>query len=401
MNQAEQKNRYLFSKVPEVTIFFWIIKILCTTVGETFSDFINVSLGLGLTFTTIITGCVFFVVLFLQLRAEKYVPALYWLTVVFISVFGTLVTDNLTDGIGVPLTFSTILFSALLLLTFLLWYINERTLSIHSILTRKREVFYWLTILFTFALGTAVGDLYSEELGLGYLLTGIIVASIILLVFIIWKVFKMDAVLAFWVAYIFTRPLGASFGDYLSQSTRYGGLGLGTTITSVVFLLAILAVIIVLTITKVDIKSKKSVIISESTDATNHKVFYQTIVVLGTFLVTGAGGYLWCSHNIATQTGTSLISLKGQLTDFITIETDIQKYVDEKDFSAAKSKANDLEHSWDTSAAELKSIDKTAWTNIDGTIDQVLAAVRTSNPDAAKCDTALISSLNNLNSAND
>jgi len=242
--------------------------------------------------------------------------------------------------------------------------------------------------------------LYSEKLGLGYLLTGIIVASIILLVFFIWKVFKMDAVLAFWVAYIFTRPLGASVGDYLSQPTEYGGLGLGTTITSVVFLLAILAVIIVLTITKMDIKPKDSVTTSRSTDASNHKVLFQTIAVLGTFLVIGVGGYLFCSHNIATQTDVSLTSLRGQLTDFITVETDIQKYVDETDFSSAKSKANDLEHSWDTSAAELKSIDKTAWTSIDGTIDQVLAAVRTGNPDVAKCDTALVNSLNNLNSAN-
>ena len=223
MNQAEKNGRYLLSKVPEVTIFFWIIKILCTTVGETFSDFINENLGLGLINTTIIMGIAFFAVVYFQFRVTKYIPGLYWLTVVLISVFGTLVTDNLTDGMSVPLEFSTILFSILLLLTFLFWFLKEKTLSIHSIYTRRREVFYWLTILFTFALGTAVGDLYSEHLGLGYLPTGILVASIIVCIFLVYRFLKLDAVLSFWVAYIFTRPLGASIGDFLSQPSKYGG----------------------------------------------------------------------------------------------------------------------------------------------------------------------------------
>ena len=221
MNAVDQsKSKILLSKVPEVTIFFWIIKILCTTVGETFSDFINENLGVGLINTTIIMGIAFLIVVYLQFRATKYIPGLYWLTVVLISVFGTLVTDNLTDGMGVPLEISTIVFSILLLVTFLFWYFSEKTLSIHSIFTRKREAFYWLTILFTFALGTAVGDLYSEQLGLGYLPTGIIVASLIVCVLFVHKFLKLDAVLAFWVAYIFTRPLGASLGDYLSQSQK-------------------------------------------------------------------------------------------------------------------------------------------------------------------------------------
>ena len=257
MNQAEKNGRYLLSKVPEVTIFFWIIKILCTTVGETFSDFINENLGLGLINTTIIMGIAFFAVVYFQFRATKYIPGLYWLTVVLISVFGTLVTDNLTDGMSVPLEFSTILFSILLLLTFLFWFLKEKTLSIHSIYTRRREVFYWLTILFTFALGTAVGDLYSEHLGLGYLPTGILVASIIICVFLVYRFLKLDAVLSFWVAYIFTRPLGASIGDFLSQPSKYGGLGLGATITSLIFLSAILGIIIFLAVTKCDIKSGK------------------------------------------------------------------------------------------------------------------------------------------------
>ncbi|MEH6891630.1 hypothetical protein V7024_18470 [Bacillus sp. JJ864] len=142
--------------------------------------------------TTIIMVVAFFIVLYLQFRATKYVPGIYWLTVVLISVFGTLVTDNLTDNLGVPLEFSTVVFSVLLGLTFLFWYLSEKTLSIHSIYTRKREVFYWLTILFTFALGTAVGDLYSEQLGIGYIYTGILVIIIIGCVFLAWKFLKLD-----------------------------------------------------------------------------------------------------------------------------------------------------------------------------------------------------------------
>ena len=197
MQENQNKMKILLNKVPQVTIFFWIIKILCTTVGETFADFINFNIGLGLTLTTIIMGVAFFIALFFQFKANKYVPTIYWVTVVLISVFGTLVTDNLTDNMGVPLEVSTVVFSVLLGLTFLFWYLSEKTLSIHSIFTRKREVFYWLTILFTFALGTAVGDLYSEQLGFGYLNTGIGVVIIIALVFLAYKFLKLDGVLAF------------------------------------------------------------------------------------------------------------------------------------------------------------------------------------------------------------
>ena len=401
MNSTDQnKTQIILSKVPEVTIFFWIIKILCTTVGETFSDFINVNLGLGLALTTVIMGIAFFIVVYLQFRATKYVPGLYWLTVVLISVFGTLVTDNLTDGMGVPLELSTIVFSILLMLTFLFWYLSEKTLSIHSIFTRKREAFYWLTILFTFALGTAVGDLYSEQLGLGYLPTGIIVASLIVLIFLVFKFVKLDAVLAFWVAYIFTRPMGASLGDYLSQPLKYGGLGLGATVTSIIFLASILGNIIFLAVTKIDIKQKseteKPQIVSEG----KNNVLAQTVAVLGFFLVIGIGGYAWCSSNIAKQADASQTTLHGQLSDFITLEKDMQKDVDSSDFTSAKTKADDLEHTWDTSEAQLKKIDKATWTEIDGTIDSVLASVRSGKPDTAKCDSSLGASLSILNSAN-
>ena len=140
MQENQNKMEILLNKVPQVTIFFWIIKILCTTVGETFADFINFKIGLGLTLTTIIMGVAFFIALFFQFKANKYVPTIYWVTVVLISVFGTLVTDNLTDNMGVPLEVSTVVFSVLLGLTFIFWYLSEKTLSIHSIFTKKKEV---------------------------------------------------------------------------------------------------------------------------------------------------------------------------------------------------------------------------------------------------------------------
>ncbi|MEP6985512.1 MAG: hypothetical protein ABI970_07935, partial [Chloroflexota bacterium] len=145
----------IYSKVPEVTIFFWIIKILCTTVGETAADFLNTNLNLGLTGTTVVLGVFLLIALFFQFRSSRYVPGIYWLVVVLLSVFGTLITDNLTDNFGVSLVTTTVVFSIALAAVFIAWYASEKTLSIHSIYTTKREAFYWLAILFTFALGTA------------------------------------------------------------------------------------------------------------------------------------------------------------------------------------------------------------------------------------------------------
>ncbi|MCM2532892.1 hypothetical protein NDK43_11475 [Neobacillus pocheonensis] len=399
MQANQNKLKMLLNKVPQITIFFWIIKILCTTVGETFADFLNFNLGFGLTNTTIIMGVAFFIVLFLQFRATKYVPGIYWVTVVLISVFGTLVTDNLTDGMGVPLEVSTAVFSVLLGLTFLFWYLSEKTLSIHSIFTRKREVFYWLTILFTFALGTAVGDLYSEQLGFGYLKTGITVIIIIACIFLAYKS-KLDGILAFWVAYILTRPLGASIGDYLSQPKVNGGLGLGTTVTSVIFLVAILAIIILLAVTKIDINSKREAAETNQPNGSKKNVLTQTIVVLCIFLVGGIGGYVWRSNNIASQTTSTQATLGGQLTNFIKIENDMLNAVNSNNFTLAKKSADDLEHQWDASEPKLRKIDGTTWTKIDGTFDVVLSTVRSSNPDASKSKSALNNSLGVLNGAN-
>ncbi|MFD5021009.1 COG4705 family protein [Paenibacillus sp. NPDC058367] len=246
-----KEDQKLWNKVPQVTIFFWIIKIMATTVGETAADFLNFNLYWGLTNTTLVMGGLLIAALYFQMTATKYVPALYWLAVVLISVVGTLITDNLVDNLGVSLETTTIVFSVLLILTFGVWYASQKTLSIHSITTKKREMFYWLTILFTFALGTAAGDLVAESLNWGYLLSAIIFAALIGAITLAYR-FKLNAVTAFWFAYILTRPLGASLGDYLSQDRSEGGLELGTTGTSIIFIVIILGLVIYLTKTKTD-----------------------------------------------------------------------------------------------------------------------------------------------------
>lgn len=255
--------RELLSKVPEVTIYFWIIKILCTTVGETAADFLNTHLRLGLSNTTYIMGSLLIIALFCQLRARTYFRGLYWLVVVLISVVGTQITDNLVDNLGVSLEATTIVFAVALAATFAAWYASEKTLSIHTIYTMRREAFYWLAILFTFALGTAAGDLTAESLKLGYGVSAIMFGALIAVVTIAHYAVRglvaaehrrqsSNAVLAFWFAYILTRPLGASLGDYLSKSRDSGGLGLGTVVTSALFLITIAITVIYLTITKND-----------------------------------------------------------------------------------------------------------------------------------------------------
>jgi uncharacterized membrane-anchored protein len=245
--------RRMLNKVPEVTVFFWVIKIMCTTIGETAADYLNENLGFGLTNTTYVASALLAVLLLVQLRLRRYVPVAYWAVVVVISVFGTLITDNLTDGHDVALTTTTPIFAVILAIVFGVWYSVERTLSIHSIVTTRREAFYWLTILFTFALGTAAGDLLAEKADLGYAVSIAIFAGAIAVVAFAHYALKMNAILSFWLAYILTRPLGASIGDEMSQKDhRYGGLGLGTTGTSYIFLACIVALVAYLTITKKD-----------------------------------------------------------------------------------------------------------------------------------------------------
>ena len=244
--------RQVLNKVPEVTIYFWLIKILATTVGETAADLLSAHLNLGLTITSVIMTLVFFAGLVVQVRASRYVPSYYWFTVVAISVVGTLVSDNLVDGFGVSLITTSVAFAIILTIVFALWYRSERTLSIHSIVTRRRELYYWGAILFTFALGTSVGDLLAERLDLGYAPAALVFAGMIALVTFLYYVVKLDAILAFWTAYVLTRPLGASIGDLMAKPHLAGGFGLGTVETSLIFLGIILALVVFLTVSKVD-----------------------------------------------------------------------------------------------------------------------------------------------------
>ncbi|WP_296632284.1 hypothetical protein [Rhodoluna sp.] len=242
----------LLVKVPAVTAFFWIIKILATTVGETFADFLNEKLGFGLSGTSLVMGTALVAALIVQFAVKRYIPVVYWLAIVLISVAGTLITDNLTDGLGVALWISSVVFAALLAITFAIWFRGARTLAMKSIVTKKREAFYWLAILFTFALGTATGDWLAEAVGLGYGVSALVYGGAIAVVALLWKRGLVGEITAFWIAYILTRPLGASIGDLLSQSHKSGGLGLGPTNTSYIFLAAILGAVIYLSVSKKD-----------------------------------------------------------------------------------------------------------------------------------------------------
>lgn len=244
ISSAPPADVLVHNRVPQVTIDFWLVKLLAVTVGETAADFLNTSLGLGLPATSVIMSGFLLAALLLQFTQSKYVPWIYWLTVVLISVVGTLITDNLVDNLGISLLACTIGFSIALAATFAAWFAFEKTLSIHTIYTARREVFYWLTILFTFALGTAAGDLAAEGLALGYLQAGLGYLALIGVIATAYYLFKMNGILAFWLAYIFTRPMGASFGDLFSQPVESGGLGFGTVVTSLLFLTGIVAVIV-------------------------------------------------------------------------------------------------------------------------------------------------------------
>lgn len=232
------------NKVPEVTLSFWIIKIMSTTVGETGADFLAVNAGFGQGITRAVMGALLVIALLVQLRTRRYTPWIYWLTVVLVSVVGTLITDLLTDGLGVSLYISTSVFALVLGFIFLIWYWEERSLSIHQIFTRSRESFYWSAILCTFALGTAAGDLATEAIGLGFLWGALLFGTLIVITYAAWRL-GGNAVLTFWIGYILTRPFGAALGDMLTQAKTYGGLGLGAMWTSALFLTVIVILVVI------------------------------------------------------------------------------------------------------------------------------------------------------------
>ncbi|GAA1153680.1 MULTISPECIES: COG4705 family protein [Streptomyces violaceusniger group] len=256
---ARSSHRRRWNKVPEVILYFWVIKVLCTTVGETAADLLNEKAGLGLTGVSALMSALLATALVVQFRTSAYRAGVYWPVVALISVVGTLISDNLTDNMGVPLETSTTVFAIILAVVFAVWYRRERTLSIHTIDSTSRESFYWLAVLFTFALGTAAGDLVSERMNLGYWLSALLFALAIAAVAVAHFALGLDAVWSFWIAYILTRPLGASVGDYLSQPTGDGGLGLGTVVTSVLFLAVILGLVVFLSVTRKDVTEPERV----------------------------------------------------------------------------------------------------------------------------------------------
>lgn len=218
-------NRHRYSKVPEVTAFFWIVKALTTAMGESTSDFLVHAMIPQI--AVVLGGIAFTIALYLQFSKDRYVPWAYWLAVAMVGVFGTMCADVLHVGFGVPYIASTIFFAVALFAVFRTWYRSEGTLSIHSIRTPRRELFYWAAVVATFALGTAAGDLTAVTFGLGYFGSAALFAAVIAIPALGYFRYRMNPILAFWFAYVVTRPLGASIADWLGKSSESGGLGLG------------------------------------------------------------------------------------------------------------------------------------------------------------------------------
>ncbi|MCJ1696923.1 hypothetical protein MT349_14155 [Rathayibacter caricis] len=391
--------RRLLSKVPEVTIWFWIIKILCTTVGESFADWIDMVLGVGLIATAVIFIIVTAVVLAIQMRLRRYLPAAYWLTVVVMSVTGTLLTDILTDQLGVPLWASSLVFSALLAIVFGVWYSKERTLSIHSIDTTPREAFYWLTVLVTFALGTALGDWTLELTGWGPGISILLPLALIAIVTGLWR-YGANPVLAFWVAYILTRPLGANIGDWLGLSPDEQGLGLGTFVTSIVFLLAILATVVYLSLSKADVDKGASERHTPPVARERRSLVALAILavaVVGLLAFTNSqphttpapeGAAPACDTSGTPSAADAEASVQADfpaadVQNFQTITADILALVTSNDQTGAKARATDLETAWDDAEPALSAANCQTWTYVDQQIDPVLSSVRAGTPDPA------------------
>lgn len=244
---------YVAKKVPEVTALFWIIKVLTTGMGETTSDYLVHTIDPVI--AVAIAGVCFFIALGLQLLALRYVPSAYWLAVVMVAVFGTMVADAIHIVLHVPYVYSAIFFSVALVIVFAAWYLTEKTLSIHSITTLRRELFYWATVVTTFALGTAVGDMTASTLHLGYFMSGVLFAVLFALPGLGYWLFRLNGVFAFWFAYIMTRPLGASFSDWFGKPKDFGGMGLGTGLISLILAVIIVALVAYLSVTHKDVES--------------------------------------------------------------------------------------------------------------------------------------------------
>ncbi|MEV6055876.1 hypothetical protein [Streptomyces sp. NPDC052107] len=386
-----RSGRLMLNKVPEVTIWFWVIKVLCTTVGESFADWINMKLGVGLVNTAWIFTAVFVVVLAVQLRLKRYVPFPYWLTVVVVSVTGTLYTDILTDQLNVPLWISSAVFSVLLAVVFGVWWARERTLSIHSVTTLSRESFYWLTVLVTFALGTATGDWTLELTGWSPGVSVLLPLGLIAAITALWR-FGANPVLSFWLAYILTRPLGANIGDWLASpkvAQNPGdptGLALGTFTTSLIFLGLILATVVYLTVTRSDVTETHEA--THAAPATSNPRKERTALAgFGLLAVATAGLLVWAHGQPhvgpAPETdNTSAVQMApGQAVKKFppakvgalrTLASTSLKDARSGNATGAHAAAQSLRDLWDADQASLQPLDQTGWTSIDAQMDKVL-----------------------------
>ena len=257
IGQTQHPAMQMLRKVPQVTVFFWIVKLLTTAMGESTTDYLVYHIN---PFIAVALGCVGLVVaLILQLVVRRYVPWIYWLAVLMVAVFGTMAADVIHIELGVSYLASTIFFTVALAAIFIVWYACEKTLSIHSITTRRRELFYWATVMTTFALGTATGDMSASTLKLGYLTSGLLFTALIALPALGYLLFRLNEILAFWFAYIVTRPLGASFADWVGKPQSVRGLGLGDGKVSLVLAILIVGFVGYLTVTcKDEMKSLNS-----------------------------------------------------------------------------------------------------------------------------------------------
>jgi uncharacterized membrane-anchored protein len=392
------------NKVPAVTATFWLIKILSTTIGETFADFLAVDVGLGPTVTDIAMITVLAITLVAQLRTRKHVPWLYWLTVVLVSIVGTQITDFFTDTLGVSLYISTAVFAVALAIMFAVWWQQERTLAITAIDTPKRERFYWAAILTTFALGTAGGDLATEALSLGFR-TGVLIFGGLILA--IWGAQKLGAnsVLTFWIAYILTRPLGASLGDFLTQGQAYGGIGLGAGVTSILFLAVIIAIVVreQLNANRHGVRTKgQAPAVPPHRDyawaAAGAAVVAVAAVALGPVLNTAAAAP---ASSVGTAPGQASGAPKatgieadatsplGDLRPFAVIVDDVAAKVAAGDIPDGTKRIKDLEVAWDNAEAAIKPASPDDWHTMDSAVDKALTAIRASNPSKPDITAAL------------
>jgi uncharacterized membrane-anchored protein len=407
------------TKVPVITATFWVIKVLSTTIGETFSDYLTVNVGLGPAVTDAIMFAVLSAALTIQFRTRRYTPWIYWLCVVLVSVVGTQLTDFFTDTLGVSLYVSTAVFAVVLAVVFAVWYRQEHTLAITSIDTPRREGFYWGAILTTFALGTAAGDLATEALNLGFRNGVLIFGGLIAVTWLAYR-FGAGQVLTFWIAYVLTRPLGASLGDLLTQDKQFGGLALGASVTSLLFFAAILLLVIreQVLVNRHGVAAKGAGPIGgRQRDYAWAAAAIVAVTVAGFALSTlhpatdPAGGTTTPTRQgagAAQQTGKGKATgpaarqnhpttRLGDLNSFATIVTDVKAKVAKNDLAGAKARVKDLEVGWDDAEAGLKPRDSGRWHQLDDQIDAVLTALRASHPTQADCASTVATLATTLN----